>query len=834
MASCMKAVELRDLLKDAGVKIAVKSKRDDLWRLCLEHNLVEREFVNQTDITVVKSSLQYAMNLNNKDFKLFSDRIEKYVSIISRLLRRSSLIFYYHILRLEELKASIPNYYKMKDTYWKKWLKIGLQTDFPDHDSKETYTKVSEHFKEDILVSEIDGIKYFDQILAYAATTFQTSIENNAWYPLFSKLNRLTKLKLNEWEEKDVKQYHVLQEIRSPFNDLNMSQPPKVAAFIKEVRELLCIDKNTDQIKDTHGREEMTFHQAFKFNMWMQKHFETLEVRMTRLSPVFSVNRAHIRLDVKTLTFLFKDLFQENVNVQRYRNFCASNSILEDPLKPATLQHKDCSDEVWNQYQESLIVYEEALKEFKSMAPHKLMLCKVIAPTVIKKSKCSVEAWLEYKQALQIYKAEVRIVKSSVKYINLELAHKKHAEEQTRMIASFFTKLRKKDWTFDCSIQTDGVSLSRQFSRERIVERKPSPKVKEITIVEDYNKRLSCFIEATNTLVIGLDPGRVNLACLSYIWIKDNGEIEKKSWSLTRAQYYNDSGITLRSNRKARRFENLAESWSHLGTLRASKSVDIINYVKQYNLIKEDWWKKAMKQNESRDTLRAYSGKKKVLNHFFAKIKKKVREMHPDVKAIVAYGSAVQGMCSTGLGEVSAPVGETYKTCCRHFETQIQNEAFSTKRSFEKGCDMEKVFKRFKFVEGTIYESFGHCDKNINVQASSQEEKDLLDAYNMNRKKKKKRWKKDEEEIEISPKQLKGIEKRRFHFPVIRGLQFCPETCMYVDRDMKASLTIARLAVMRIVGNERPRAFVRENKKSKAGDDAASTSMMIDGHSSEA
>ena len=91
MASCMKAVELRDLLKDAGVKIAVKSKRDDLWRLCLEHNLVEREFVNQTDITVVKSSLQYAMNLNNKDFKLFSDRIEKYVSIISRLLRRSKM-----------------------------------------------------------------------------------------------------------------------------------------------------------------------------------------------------------------------------------------------------------------------------------------------------------------------------------------------------------------------------------------------------------------------------------------------------------------------------------------------------------------------------------------------------------------------------------------------------------------------------------------------------------------------------------------------------------------------------------------------------------------------
>jgi hypothetical protein len=37
---------------------------------------------------------------------------------------------------------------------------------------------------------------------------------------------------------------------------------------------------------------------------------------------------------------------------------------------------------------------------------------------------------------------------------------------------------------------------------------------------------------------------------------------------------------------------------------------------------------------------------------------------------------------------------------------------------------------------------------------------------------------------------------------------------------MKASLTIARLAVMRIVGNERPRAFIRtKNTESKAGDD---------------
>jgi hypothetical protein len=41
---------------------------------------------------------------------------------------------------------------------------------------------------------------------------------------------------------------------------------------------------------------------------------------------------------------------------------------------------------------------------------------------------------------------------------------------------------------------------------------------------------------------------------------------------------------------------------------------------------------------------------------------------------------------------------------------------------------------------------------------------------------------------------------------------------MYVDRDVKASITIARLAVMRIVGNERPRAFVKQTTNSKAGE----------------
>lgn len=86
------AKELRALLKLTNVKVPKYSRHDDLWRLCLENGLVEREFESVTNITVVKSSLQAALNLENRDFDKLSEVIEQYVSIVSRLLRRSSLI----------------------------------------------------------------------------------------------------------------------------------------------------------------------------------------------------------------------------------------------------------------------------------------------------------------------------------------------------------------------------------------------------------------------------------------------------------------------------------------------------------------------------------------------------------------------------------------------------------------------------------------------------------------------------------------------------------------------------------------------------------------------
>lgn len=807
-------IEFQDILKNATVPVPVKSDRNDLWRLCLENGLLEREFKKQTDVTVVKSSLQNAMTLNNEDFKALSNRIDKYVEIVSKMLRRSSLVFYDHILRLEEKRAIIPDFYKMNDTYWKNWLKIGLQKDFPDKESEKTYNIVEHLFADPFLTAAIKEVKYFDQILCFAATTFKTAIANNAWYPMFDKLTRLVGLKLDEYDEKNMKKYQVIKQIRSRADDLDIFIPHKVLTFVNEARGILCIKDNTTFIDDKHGKEDMTFSEAFKYNMWLQTHFQSMEAKMSKLSPVFSVNRAHIRLDVKTLTFLFKDLFPENAHVKRYNKFCSSMNSEGHPEKPITLKRKDCAKDEWDVYQASLLIYKEAMKEYKlkqqfkekSKAPQKLMLKTVVRPTELKKKKCTKDQWEEYQRQLVDYRDAIEEIKASEEYLKFDAIHQKHEKEQKRMIASFFTKIRKRNWSFDCSIQTDGVAVSRQFTRTINVEKKPLPKDQEPVRVDEYNRNLSCFIEAINTLVIGLDPGRVNLACLSYIWIKDNGEVEKKSWSLTRGKYYNDSGIRIRASKKTKRFEKLAESWTGLGTLRATKSLEIENYVEKYNLIKDEWWRLALKKTEARATLDNYSGKKKVLHSFFADVKKNVQKQHPGVKIVVAYGSAT--ISPTGRGEVSAPIGDTYKTCCEHFETQKQDESFSTKKSFLTGNDMEKVYKTFRYDDGTIHESFGHCPMSVNVSAKRKEDQDLLDAYNDAKKKKKKPG---GESIDLA--QLKKNEKRRFHFPVIRGLQFCPETCMYVDRDLKASLTIARLAVMRIVGNERPRAFTREIKE---------------------
>jgi hypothetical protein len=53
----------------------------------------------------------------------------------------------------------------------------------------------------------------------------------------------------------------------------------------------------------------------------------------------------------------------------------------------------------------------------------------------------------------------------------------------------------------------------------------------------------------------------------------------------------------------------------------------------------------------------------------------------------------------------------------------------------------------------------------------------------------------------------KSIER----YPVVRGLRFSPETCIYSDRDRSSALTIARLHCMELMGLGRPLPFAHSS-----------------------
>ena len=51
--------------------------------------------------------------------------------------------------------------------------------------------------------------------------------------------------------------------------------------------------------------------------------------------------------------------------------------------------------------------------------------------------------------------------------------------------------------------------------------------------------------------------------------------------------------------------------------------------------------------------------------------------------------------------------------------------------------------------------------------------------------------------------------KGNTHFPMVRGLQFCPEDRMFLNRDKHAAIAIARLAVLQNTLGVRPKCFAR-------------------------
>lgn len=428
---------LKGLLQLGDVAFSSKAKLADLRKLCEDNGLIARpppNFKMVEKICVVKCALKRAMNLDEEQFDKFRGHVDDLVNVVSRMLRRSSLVMSFHFTKLAEMEGSegvlstIPNLYDMKDTYWKNWLKIGVDGVFPDKESKVSYEALKDVLDKVVDKDDADYIdkypKHFDQVLNYAGHTLSTVVSNNAWVPLPARLTRLTTATLKSLNAPQ-STYTVMQAIRSEVQEME-GWPVKVKEYVNEVRTRLKVPPGT-RVYDTYGKENLEFSDMLRFNYWMQTRLETLEQRRIRIMPIFDVHRVHVRLDLKTLVKLFKDMFPTD------------STIL------ALAKTKECRN------------------------PNCFMLPE--RPPYKKKTDCKTpNEWEAYKLAQQTYKDEVADIKAGDPYISQKATHTTYVDAQRAVATSFFKNLPvKKGWVFDCSVATDGVSVSLQYSKKVMV-----------------------------------------------------------------------------------------------------------------------------------------------------------------------------------------------------------------------------------------------------------------------------------------------------------------------------------------------------------------------------
>jgi hypothetical protein len=237
------------------------------------------------------------------------------------MMRRTSLAMSYHFTKLLAENQPIPNLYNEKiynDTYFKNWLKIGIDNVFPDESVQANFIEINGYLDKVLDSNSIDENvfvkqypKYFDQVINHAGRLLRTVVHNNAYVPLFPRLARLTKYKLEIMGEKGVNVYTVMKQIRSSNPDYQ-DFSSQVQDYVELVRMNLCI-KDGQDVYDEYGKEKIDFPTIIKFNYWMQNEFTLLGERRLKLMPIFGVGRIHVRLDEKTLFFFAKSFRRVSV-----------------------------------------------------------------------------------------------------------------------------------------------------------------------------------------------------------------------------------------------------------------------------------------------------------------------------------------------------------------------------------------------------------------------------------------------------------------------------------------------------------------------------------------
>jgi hypothetical protein len=212
----------------------------------------------------------------------------------------------------------------------------------------------------------------------------------------------------------------------------------------------------------------------------------------------------------------------------------------------------------------------------------------------------------------------------------------------------------------------------------------------------------------------------------------------------------------------------------------------------------------ALAKKESASKFNGYCGKRRVLDSFFARVKKEALARTGMEKVCVAYGNPNLSNGTKGKGEVAAPMTDTYKSCNRIFvDVKPMDEYRTTAVSWKSGTYKETVYRKF---DENGMASLHHVPRGRKIPFVPDNERARVRAYL--------------EKTKVKNKHRKGgliqpatsDDGKKFRYPEVRGLRFSEEDCMFCDRDGESAVCIARLRVMELLGRQRPYPFNRRNR----------------------
>ena len=809
-----------------------------------------------TYVTVIKRALSSSLrdNLPHGVKEKFMEYIWSVTDTMSRISRRASLAFLYYVTRLKEENEPTPDFSEQKDSYWRKWLLIGLD----EYSNEMPSPDVEKYFEEirGLLGTTInsDGTKrdiplYFDRIIGHAAIQFKTSLNNMMVVNFMSKIGRLCK---HVAHKESLSKTVVFQALRTNKIPKEWDEKEKLRSFIAEARALLHLGENEVLYDDT----DIPFTTRVDFHWWMQQKFASLDVKKLHMSPVSKVARSHVRLDATHLFLITWECLKPSpVKPPQIplptKSTHPNKKEREDEIRAVKERRADAEQKYRTEVQESL--------KWKQMYPNLKGLMKnnpgnprialnqthPFPKRVVRGPNEDDESLNkrknEAKEARDRVAMERREIEKSSKYVEGVLKYEEyekkiHSFAQT-LFKPFKDKNSEKGWRTSCSICTDGVSVSVGYEKTiqvPVSQNRPPSKSKNRTVLppcDDYNPYQSTLVG--DTFVLGVDPGRTTI--VTVVCIDNKGK--KHSWKLSRGQYYSEAGIFKEDALQRKRYDELIPALASLndGSLRASSSSEVIAYLRKYVTFQEDWWSQALHKVETRSKYQRYLGKKKSMDKFWAKVYKDARRIsggsrnHPErgKRLEVAHGAAEKSMPSHGRGELSVPVKGAYSSCKQMFgkrNVTLEEETNTTKFSWESKKVKEVVYKRYKpdgthILDHTSYRVLPfvlECDLiHWEAHARKMREKSKL----------RKSWRISSEDKKSRNLDEKDSKKRYIE---CRGLRFCPETRKYYDRDVSSARAIAGLRCLTLKGLGRPTVFRRAKKEELQSDHCVNSMHLVE------